>query len=89
LAVRKSAAEGAAQSNFGVRLKLDLRQVKVNPRGTGSEPYPPHLLLALLIYSYATGTFGNDVYGFRGKIMVWTDGGNGKHCCWCRWFVWD
>ena len=36
---------------------LDLRQVKVNTRGTGSEQYPPHLLLALLIYSYATGTF--------------------------------
>ena len=37
---------------------LDLRQVKVNPRGTGSEPYPPRMLLGLLIYSYATGTFG-------------------------------
>lgn len=38
---------------------LDLRQVKVNTRGTGSEQYPPHLLLALLLYSYATGTFGS------------------------------
>jgi transposase len=38
---------------------LDLRQVKVNIRGTGSEQYPPHLLLGLLIYSYATGTFGS------------------------------
>ena len=38
---------------------LDLRQVKVNLRGTGSEQYPPHMLLALLIYSYATGTFGS------------------------------
>lgn len=38
---------------------LDLRQVKVNDRGTGSEQYPPTLLLALLIYSYATGTFGS------------------------------
>jgi transposase len=38
---------------------LDLRQVKVNTRGTGSEQYPPHLLLARLIYSYATGTFGS------------------------------
>ena len=36
---------------------LDLRQVKVNTRGTGSEQYPPQMLLALLIYSYATGTF--------------------------------
>jgi transposase len=38
---------------------LDLRQVKVNERGTGSEQYPPTMLLALLIYSYATGTFGS------------------------------
>jgi transposase len=38
---------------------LDLRQVKVNTRGTGSEQYPPPLLLALLIYSYATGTFSS------------------------------
>lgn len=38
---------------------LDLRQVKVNTRGTGSEQYPPHLLLGLLIYSYATGIFGS------------------------------
>lgn len=37
---------------------LDLRQVRVNTRGTGSEQYPPHLLLGLLLYSYATGTFG-------------------------------
>ena len=38
---------------------LDLRQVRVNTRGTGSEQYPPRMLLALLIYSYATGTFGS------------------------------
>jgi transposase len=38
---------------------LDLRQVKVNARGTGSEQYPPTMLLALLIYSYATGTFSS------------------------------
>ena len=38
---------------------LDLRQVRVNTRGTGSEQYPPSMLLALLIYSYATGTFGS------------------------------
>ena len=38
---------------------LDLRQVKVNLRGTGSEQYPPSMLLGLLIYSYATGTFGS------------------------------
>jgi transposase len=38
---------------------LDLRQVRINTRGTGSEQYPPHMLLALLIYSYATGNFGS------------------------------
>jgi len=30
--------------------ELDLRQVKVNERGTGSEQYPPRLLLSLLLY---------------------------------------
>lgn len=38
---------------------LDLRQVKVNLRGTGSEQYPPPMLLGLLLYSYATGTFSS------------------------------
>ncbi len=38
---------------------LDLHQVKVNERGTGSEQYPPPMMLALLIYSYATGTFSS------------------------------
>jgi transposase len=38
---------------------LDLRKVKVNTRGTGSEQYPPPMLLGLLIYSYATGTFSS------------------------------
>lgn len=38
---------------------LDLRQVKVNTRGTGNAQYPPRMLLAALIYSYATGVFGS------------------------------
>jgi transposase len=38
---------------------LDLRHIKVNERGTGSEQYPPSMMLALLIYSYATGTFSS------------------------------
>ncbi len=38
---------------------LDLGAAKVNQRGTGSEQYPPSLMLALLIYSYATGTFSS------------------------------
>jgi len=39
--------------------QLDVSGVPVNERGSGSEQYPPRLLLALLIYSYATGTFGS------------------------------
>jgi transposase len=38
---------------------LDLSQVKVNTRGTGDAQYPPAMLLALLVYSYATGVFGS------------------------------
>jgi len=38
---------------------IDLRQVRVNTRGTGSEQYPPQMMLSLLIYSYATGTFSS------------------------------
>ena len=33
--------------------------MEVNERGTGSEQYPPRMLLSLLIYSYATGVFGS------------------------------
>ena len=39
--------------------QLDLRQVKVNERGCGSEQYPPSMLMALIIYSYASGVFGS------------------------------
>jgi transposase len=38
---------------------LDLREVRVNTRGTGDAQYPPTMLLGLLVYSYATGTFGS------------------------------
>ena len=38
---------------------LDLRQVKVNHRGTGSPQFPPSMMMALLLYSYATGTFSS------------------------------
>jgi transposase len=38
---------------------LDLRQVQVNKRGTGDEQYPPSMMLALLIYCYASGIFGS------------------------------
>ena len=33
----------------------------VNQRGTGSEQYPPTMMLALLIYSYITGRFGSRI----------------------------
>ncbi len=39
--------------------ELDLRQARVNERGSGSEQYPPSMMLALLVYSYATGVFGS------------------------------
>lgn len=38
---------------------LPLQGFRVNRRGTGSEQYPPRMMLALLIYSYATGTFSS------------------------------
>jgi transposase len=38
---------------------LDLRQVRVNERGTGCPQYPPGMMLGLVIYSYATGVFGS------------------------------
>jgi transposase len=37
----------------------NLGQARVNVRGTGDAQYPPGLMLALLIYSYATGTFSS------------------------------
>lgn len=38
---------------------LDLSRAKVNERGTGSEEYPPSMMLGLLIYCYASGTFSS------------------------------
>ena len=38
---------------------LPLTQFRLNHRGTGSEQYPPRMLLALLVYSYSTGTFSS------------------------------
>ena len=39
--------------------EIDLSGFKINYRGTGSEQYPPEMMLALLVYSYATGRFGS------------------------------
>jgi transposase len=38
---------------------VPLSEFKVNERGTGSEQYPPRMLLALVIYCYANGVFGS------------------------------
>src|ERR1700733_3431957 len=38
---------------------LDLRGAAGSQRGTGSEQYPPAMMLALLAYSYATGVFSS------------------------------
>jgi len=38
---------------------LDLSAARINHSGSGSEQYPPSLMLGLLIYSYATGTFSS------------------------------
>ena len=38
---------------------IDTSSAPVNARGTGSEQYPPALLLGLLVYSYATGMFSS------------------------------
>jgi transposase len=39
--------------------QLDLRAARLNERGSGSEQYPPSTMLALLVYSYATGVFAS------------------------------
>jgi len=40
-------------------MNLPTTHFQVNDRGTGSEQYPPAMMLALLIYCYATGRFGS------------------------------
>ena len=39
--------------------EMDLRHVQVNERGSGCPQYPPRMLLALLLYCYATGVFSS------------------------------
>ena len=38
---------------------LDLSTARINHRGTGSDQYPPSMMLGLLIYCYASGTFSS------------------------------
>jgi transposase len=37
----------------------DLHRAAVNARGTGSEQYPPAMMLAVLVYCYASGVFSS------------------------------
>jgi transposase len=39
--------------------RLPLRTFAVNHKGCGDEQYPPHMMLALLIYCYAEGLFSS------------------------------
>lgn len=39
--------------------QIPTEHFSVNQRGTGSEQYPPTMMLALLIYCYVTGRFGS------------------------------
>ena len=39
--------------------RLPLKTFRVNHRGTGERQFPPHMMLALLIYSYANGLFSS------------------------------
>ena len=39
--------------------RLPLESFKINHRGTGSSQYPPHMMLALLVYCYSMGIFSS------------------------------
>jgi len=39
--------------------RLPLATFAINHKGCGDEQYPPHLMLALLIYCYANGIFSS------------------------------
>jgi transposase len=41
--------------------QLDLRGFKVNTTGSGSEQYPPAMMVILLLYCYATGRMSSRV----------------------------
>jgi transposase len=39
--------------------QLDVRTARINERGSGSDQYPPAMMLGLLIYRYASGVFSS------------------------------
>ena len=43
------------KGKYYAQVCLQRNKVTVNKRGTGDEQYPPEIMLALLVYSYATG----------------------------------
>ena len=40
---------------------VGLNSFKINHKGTGSKQYPPQMMLALLIYCYASGRFSSRI----------------------------
>jgi len=51
--------------------QIPLSSFQVNQRGTGSDQYPPSMMLALLIYCYSMGVFGSR----RIEKATWRDVG--------------
>jgi len=51
--------------------RLPLSTFAVNYKGCGDEQYPPHMMLALLIYCYANGIF---------KFPLHRAGHRPRHC---------
>lgn len=49
--------------------RLPAEDFRFNVRGTGDEQYPPRMMLALLIYCYATGRFSSRVI----EEATWSD----------------
>lgn len=60
---RRTCASGCLKNiwciSFSMQWSSWIGAARVNERGGGSAQYPPSLLLGLLNYSYATGTFGS------------------------------
>jgi transposase len=44
----------------------DIRGFKVNATGSGSEQYPPGMMVILLVYCYATGRMSRIIPAFAG-----------------------
>ncbi|MFA7345716.1 MAG: hypothetical protein WC003_15560, partial [Terrimicrobiaceae bacterium] len=53
--------------------EMDTSAAKVNHRGSGSEQYPPAMLLALLIYSYTSGVFSSRSIARLSQLAAKTD----------------